>query len=144
MIPSLGLAARAAPPVTARHTVGALAVIGAVLVAIGVTLPWLTFFAGLQAISALGSPNGTLLFVGAAVAGLLGIATVVRPSRRTRDGLLAIGIVLTAFSAYLVVGLITVFHEVSADPLTVAALGPGLVLVGVGSVAVLATALLPD
>ena len=134
---------RLARPST-RATSGILALVGATLVAVGVTLPWLTFFAGLQPITALGTPNGTLLFIGAAVAGTLALVTMLRGGRWARRGLTVLGIVLTAFSAYLVVGLVTIYRDVSVDPLVVAQIGPGLVVVGVGALAVLATSFIGD
>ncbi len=122
-----------------------MTLIGAALVAVGVTLPWLSFFAGLQPVTALGTPNGTLLFAAAAVVGALALAVVARGSRRlARRGLTIAGIVLTAFSAYLVVGLISIYRDVSADPLVVAQLGPGLAVVGAGALLVLATSFIGD
>ena len=134
---------RLARPST-RATSGILALVGAVLVAVGVSLPWLSFFAGLQPITALGTPNGTLLFIGAAAAGTLAAVTLLRGGRWARRGLTILGIVLTAFSAYLVVGLVSIYRDVSADPLVVAQIGPGLVVVGVGALAVLATSFIGD
>jgi hypothetical protein len=121
-----------------------MAIIGAAMIAAGVMLPWFSLFAGLQPVSALGTLNGTLLLVAAGGAGTLGGVTILRDARWTRRLLVAAGIGLTAFSAYLLVGLVTVFRQVSADPLLVAQLGPGLALVAAGSVLILATALLGD
>ncbi|MEO6294538.1 MAG: hypothetical protein ABIP01_00865 [Candidatus Limnocylindria bacterium] len=129
---------------SARTLSGSAALIGAMLVAAGVTLPWLSFFAGLQPVTAVGSPNGTLLFLGAAVVGVLGLLVIARGTRWARRGLTIAGIVLTGFSAYLVVGLITTYREVSVDPLVVAQLGPGLAVVGVGALLVLATSFVGD
>lgn len=135
---------RRLPRPSARILAGAMALIGAALVAVGVTLPWLSLFAGLQPISALGTPNGTLLFIGAAVVGLLGLAVIALGSRLARRGLTVAGIVLTAFTAYLVVGLVSIYRDVSADPLVVAQVGPGLAVVGVGALLVLATSFIGD
>lgn len=135
---------RRLPRHSARILTGAIALIGAALVAVGVTLPWLSFFAGLQPVTALGTPNGMLLLAGAAVVGALALAVVARGSRLARRGLTIAGIVLTAFSAYLVVGLISIYRDVSADPLVVAQLGPGLAVVGAGALLVLATSFIGD
>ena len=127
------------------HTIaGSAALVGAFLVAAGVTLPWLSFFAGLQPVTAVGSPNGTLLFIGAAVVGLLGLVVIARGTRWARRGLTIAGIALTGFSAYLVVGLITTYREASVDPLVVAQLGPGLAVVVVGALLVLASSFAGD
>ena len=118
--------------------------LGAVLVAIGVVVPWLTFFAGLQGLNALGTLNGTLLLLGAAGAAGLACAVAVRGGRRTRIALTAAGIGLTAFAAYLVVQTITIYREASADPLLLAALGPGVGLVAAGAVVILLASLIGD
>lgn len=117
---------------------------GAAFVSVGVVLPWMSFFAGLQPITAAGTLNGTLLLIGAAASGLLGAVVLARGSSLARRGLAMAGIGLTAFSAYLAVQLISTYREVSADPLLVAQPGPGLVLVVVGALMVLGTALLRD
>ncbi len=135
---------RRLPRHSARILTGAMTLIGAALVAVGVTLPWLSFFAGLQPVTALGTPNGTLLVVGAAVTGLLGVVVLARGSLWARRGLTLAGIVLTAFTAYLVIGLVSIYREVSADPLVVAQIGPGLAVVGAGALLVLATSLMSD
>lgn len=127
-----------------RQLAGTFAIGGGLLTAVGVTLPWLSLFAGLQPISALGTTNGTILLVAAAASALLGIALIVRPSAWSRRVLALTGVALTAFSAYLAVGLVGTYRDVSADPLMLAQPGPGLVLVVIGSVLVLSTALMRD
>lgn len=69
---------------------------------------------------------------------------LVRQSVWARRALAGIGTALTAFSAYLVVGLVGIYRDISADPLMVARPGPGLGLVVIGSVLVLTTALVRD
>lgn len=128
----------------ARTVAGAMAILGAALIGAGVVLPWFSLFAGLQPVSALGTLNGSLLLAGAAGVGILGLITIMRGGRWPRRLLLVAGIVLTAFSGYLLVGLVTVYRQVSADPLVVAQLGPGLALVAAGSVLALATAIVGD
>ncbi len=61
-----------------------------------------------------------------------------------RGGLTPFGIALTAFSAYLAVGLVTFYRDVSADPLVVAQLGPGLAVVAAGRLLVLATSFIGE
>jgi hypothetical protein len=127
-----------------RFIVGTMAIVGGAMVAIGVALPWFSLFAGLQPVSAIGTSNGTLLLIGAVIAAGLGILAIVRDSAFVRRALLVAGVVLVAFGAYLVVGLVTVYRTVSADPMLVAQPGPGLAIVGVGALLVLATALVRD
>jgi hypothetical protein len=127
-----------------RTLAGGMALIGAAMLAIGVVLPWFSLFAGLQPISALGTPNGALLIVGAAGVAGLGLLALVGRTPWVRYVLTGLGILLTAFSAYLVVGLVSVYRQVSSDPLVVAQLGPGLGLILIGSLLVVATALVGD
>ena len=132
--------ARPAPHLLA----GSIALAGSALIAAGVPLPWLSLFAGLQPISALGTPNGALLFLGAAASGLLGTYLLLRDGRWARRALAVAGIASTGFTAYLVVGLVALYRDLSADPLMVAQLGPGLLLVAIGSIALVGTALIRD
>jgi hypothetical protein len=127
-----------------RTVSGGMALAGTALVSVGVVLPWLSFFAGLQPITAVGTLNGTFLFIGAAASGLLGVVVLARGSNWARRGLAMTGIGLSAFSAYLAVQFIATYREVSADPLLVAQPGPGLVLVVIGALLVLATAFIGD
>lgn len=127
-----------------RVIAGTMAVVGGVTIAVGVALPWFSLFAGLKPVSALGTVNGTLLLIGAALAGGLGLFASVRNSKIVRRALMGLGIVLVAFGAYLVVGLVSVYRTVSADPLLVAQPGPGLALVGFGALLILATVLIAD
>ena len=143
MIHTMGRSTPISRP-SARTMSGGLAVAGAALVSVGVVLPWMSFFAGLQPITAAGTLSGTLLLIGAAASGLLGAVVLARGSSLARRGLAMAGIGLTAFSAYLAVQLISTYREVSMDPLLVAQPGPGLVLVVVGALMVLGTALLRD
>ena len=133
---------RASVPV---HLIAAaLALTGAGLIAAGVAVPWFSLFAGLQPVSAMGSTNGTILLVAAAASASIGIAAAVADRPLWRRLLLAAGIGLVAFSAYLVVQLLSTFREVSADPLVVAQLGPGLGLVVIGALAITAASFLGD
>lgn len=127
-----------------RAVAGALALVSAAMLAAGAALPWLSFFAGLQPRSALGTTNGTVLLAAVAIGVLLGLATLRSPSSWPRRGLALLGIGLTAFSAYLVVGFVAVYRELSADPLLVVEVGPGLVLVVAGSLIALLAGILTD
>lgn len=126
-------------PNPARITAG-MALTGAALIAAGVALPWFSLFAGLRPVSALGTTNGVLLLGASAAVALIGLLTIARDPRWARRALAGVGIGLTAFSAYLVVGMVSVYRDVSSDPLLVAQLGPGLVLVVIGSLAIVVTA----
>jgi hypothetical protein len=129
---------------TNRVVAGTMAIVAGTMVAAGVALPWFSLFAGLQPVSALGTLNGSLLLIGAALAGGVGVLVIVRDSVIARRALMAVAIALVAFSAYLLVGLVTVYRTVSADPMLVAQPGPGLAIVGIGGLLILATALVGE
>ena len=135
---------RSAVAVPSSVAVAGLALAGAALIVAGVALPWFSLFAGLQPVSAVGTLNGTILLGSAVVAGALGIVSIVADRAIWRRLLTAVGIGLTAFSAYLAVQLMSTFRDVSADPLMVAQLGPGLGLVIIGALSVLATSMIGD
>ena len=128
----------------ARVIVGTMAILGGAMVAIGVAQPWFSLFAGLQPVSAIGTSNGALLLVGAAVVVGLGLLAIVRDSALARRALVVAGIALVAFGAYLAVGFVTVYRTVSADPMLVAQPGPGLAIVILGALLILATAMVRD
>lgn len=127
-----------------RVIVGTMATVGGAMVAIGVALPWFSLFAGLQPVNAIGTSNGTLLLIGAALVIGLGLLAFVRDSALARRGLMVVGIALVAFGAYLVVGFVSVYRTVSADPMLVAQPGPGLAIVSLGALLILATAMVRD
>lgn len=132
------------PRPATRVIVGAMAIAGGGMVAAGVALPWFSLFAGLQPVSAFGTANGTVLLAGAAFVIGLGFLSFVRDSPLARRALMVAGIGLLALGAYLAVGLVTVYRTLSADPLLVAQPGPGLLIVGLGALLTLATALVGD
>lgn len=127
-----------------RVIVGTMAIVGGSTIAVGVALPWFSLFAGLQPVSALGTSNGAALLLGALLVIGLGLLAIVRDVPLVRRLLVVAGTALAAFGAYLVVGFVSVYRAVSADPMLVAQPGPGLVVVGAGALLVLATALVGD
>jgi hypothetical protein len=136
---------RYARPVTSgHHLVAGTALVGAAAIVAGVVLPWFSLFAGLRPMTPVGSLNGALLLAGASVVAGLGIVTLLRGPGWARRGLSVMGIGLVAFSGYLLVNVVEVYRQVSADPLMVAQPGPGLALVAIGAVLILTTGLLRD
>lgn len=127
-----------------RVIVGTMAIAGGVAVAVGVVLPWFSLFAGLQPVAALGTNNGTVLLIAAALSTGLGVLVLVRDSALGRYALMVTGLALVAFGAHLVIGLVTVYRTVSADPMLVAQPGPGLAVVCMGALLILATAVVRD
>src|SRR5579859_5707816 len=140
------------PPLTAASSqptqvdrrwriIGWAAIAGGALVMLGAALPWLTFFAGLQAYSGLAGLNGRLLMGGGVIALLAGIRFLWRKSNALRWAIGLFGFVLLAFTGWLVVGLLTEYFQLAHDAMMVPALGPGL-FVAVGGALLVFAALL--
>jgi hypothetical protein len=125
------------------HLVAAgLTAAGALLTVIGVCVPWVTYYGGLFALSAVGTTNGTrfLVAAGAAVALALGLAFRARPLFFVAAGVLG-GIEL-AFSVYLTVQLRSALS--GADAMAVARQGAGLYLTMAGGALMFVTVFLPQ
>ncbi|MEO8225970.1 MAG: hypothetical protein ABI637_00985 [Gemmatimonadota bacterium] len=107
---------------------------GAAMIGVGVMLPWLTLFAGLQAFTGTTGRNGQIVLAGAAAAALLALASFVRPVRALQLATITLGAALTGFSAWLLVGARALAHRDAGNPMMLARLGPGLLVVLAGSV----------
>ena len=117
----------------------AAALTGGALITIGSTLPWLTFFAGLQSYSGMLGLYGRILFAGGALVIAAGVMAIVRPNRWVGPGIGALGVLLALFTAWLLVGLRSTTRALGADPLLLARPGPGLFVALAGALIVAAT-----
>ena len=97
-----------------RLPAAALGVLGATAVLTGVRLPWLSTFNRLLSQSGWGTRNGTVLAVGAVVAGLLALVSLVVPSRGVRWLLALTGFGLAGFSGYLLIQLYGAFAQLDS------------------------------
>jgi hypothetical protein len=124
-----------------QGAVALLAVAGGALVAAGALLPWFTLFAGLQGYAGVTGLYGRLLLGGGvlAAAGGVGLLFTHRPALKWMPG--ALGVVLLAFSLWLLSGLLQLHGQLLENPMLVARLGPGL-FVSLGGAVVLAATLL--
>ncbi len=125
-----------------RPAVGAgLGVLAGGLIVLGVSLPWISTFAGLVSLSGLDALNGRVLLtlgaliVVAALVSLNGVPTVARWS----VGLL--GFLAVLWAGYLLINLLAEVR--GADGMTLPAVGPGLPLALVGGVLALGVLFLP-
>lgn len=126
-------------PRSRATVVGPLA--GALLVATGAALPWLTLFAGLQRYTGLAGRNGQLVLAGGVAAFALAVVQLVRASDALRLATAALGAALVGFSAWLLVGLLTMVHRDASNPMLLARVGPGLFVVAAGALVVMITPL---
>ena len=116
--------------------VGGLGVIfGGALVMLGAWVPWLTMFAGQQRYGGLIGLYGRLLFVGGALAVLAGFGHVRRDGRALRRCTALLGLVLLAFTTWLLAGLLGMVRS-GLDAMLVARPGPGLFLALLGALLV--------
>jgi hypothetical protein len=98
---------------------------------LGASLPWLTLFAGLQQYRGTIGLYGWLIFAFGALALICGfIAVRTKPTWLWRVSAIA-GIVLFAFTAWLLAGLMQIVHR--QDVMLVARPGPGLWVIAAGA-----------
>ncbi|MGZ4468905.1 MAG: hypothetical protein ACXVXB_10530 [Nocardioidaceae bacterium] len=124
-----------------RLPAAALGLAGAVIVLVGVRLPWLSTFNQLLSQSGWGTRNGTILAVGAGAAGVLVLGQLLRPSPALRWLVALVGFGLTGFAGYLLIQLYATFARL--DAMSFASKGPGLYVAAAGGLAVFATIFLP-
>jgi hypothetical protein len=117
---------------------------GGVTVILGAWLSWFSLFAGLQPYRGVDVLNGRLLLAGGVLSVFAGIGFRWRRGVRLRWGIGLLGFVLLAFASWSALQLLVIYRELSADPLVVARLGPGLIVVGAGALLVFATLFLSD
>ncbi|HEY6245101.1 MAG TPA: hypothetical protein VIX17_14200 [Pyrinomonadaceae bacterium] len=115
------------------------AISGGIIVLVGNWLPWFSLFAGLQPYRGVDLLNGRLLTGGGALSILAGFCFLRRGSARLRWGIGLLGFALLAFASWSLFQLLILYRQLSADPMLVAKLGPGLIFITVGSFLVFAT-----
>ncbi len=123
-----------------RNGAALLAVAGGALIVAGTLLPWFTLFAGLHRFPGTTGLYGRLLLAGGLVVLAGGIRLFFVGGRTLSWSVGGIGLVLLAFAGWLTRGLFEVFQQMTANPMLVARLGPGLFVSTAG--AALATATL--
>lgn len=127
-----------------RWPVALAATGGGAAVLVGAFLPWLTLFAGLRPYAGTDGPHGWVLAAGGAIGTLAGIAYRARGGAPLRWAIGRLGFALLAGAGWLAVNLVGAQRALAADPLLVAALGPGLFVALAGAGLLFATLFLPD
>lgn len=111
----------------------AVATAGGCALVAGALLPWMSLFAGLQRYPGIAGLNGRLLLAGGASAIAGGLVVFARPRLRRLLG--ALGIVLTAFDVWILIGLRSTLRELGHHPLLLARPGSGLFVALAGALA---------
>lgn len=119
---------------------GGAAALGGALIVAGAWLPWFSLYAGLHPLRGITGLNGRLLLAGGAAAAVVGLALLVRDDRRRRGLLGSLGVGLAVFSAWLLLGVPTTYRTMQENPMLVARIGPGLFVVLLGALLVVAAA----
>jgi hypothetical protein len=112
------------------------ALLGGALVMLGASLPWLTLFAGLQQYGGLIGFHGRMLFAGGGLATAASIGMLRTPHGWIRWGMALLGVVLMAFTWWLLAGLAEVLRQ-SVSAMLVPRAGPGLLVALLGATLVM-------
>lgn len=115
--------------------------LGAALTATGVFLPWLSYYAGLYRLSAVGTTNGTRFLLLAAAGLVLALLLVLRPRTSLRFVVSVLGAGETLFAAHLISQLRASLS--GADAMVVPRQGPGLYVIAAGGLVTFLTLVLP-
>lgn len=129
--------------VGARLLVVSMGVVGGVLTVGGSLAPWLSLYAGLEQFRGSSGANGQVLIGLALTAVVSAIAYGIRGGVTARWVLGGAGFAIVAFGGWLGTNLLATFTALSADPLLVARLEPGLGLSLVGGAIAFATLFAP-
>jgi hypothetical protein len=117
---------------------------GGLFVVLGTWLSWFSLFAGLQSYRGIDVFNGRLLTVGGGFSILAGALYLRRGAFGVRWGIGLLGFALLAFASWSLFQLLIIYRRLSADPMMVAKLGPGLIVVIIGALLIFATLYLND
>lgn len=115
---------------------------GALMVLVGVALPWLTLFAGLKAYTGFAGRHGQLVLAGGIAAALCALVTLARPIPALRLPNAVLGASLAGFSAWLLVGVVSLANREASNPMLLAHVGPGLFVVAAGALVIAISTLL--
>ncbi|HEV8446714.1 MAG TPA: hypothetical protein VGQ44_07835 [Gemmatimonadaceae bacterium] len=128
-------------PTSSRDRRAALvALVGGMLVSLGSLLPWMSLFAGLQRFPGIHGLYGRLVFAGGVLAALGGLAMLARNEWFIRPLVACIGVSLSLFAAWILLGLRETTRRLEDHPMIVARPGPGLFVVLAGGLTIAALA----
>ena len=119
------------------------AVAGGVIIAVGTVLPWMSLFAGLQSYRGISGLYGRLAFASGVLIIIGGVVMLTRPARRLRLAIGGLGLALTLFAAWVLLGVRTTTQHLEQHPFLLPRAGSGLFVVIAGALAVAALLLPP-
>jgi len=111
----------------------AFAVAGGVIIAVGAVLPWMSLFAGLQSYRGIAGLYGRLAFAGGVIAVIGGVVMLTRPHPRLRFAIGGLGVVLTLFALWVLMGLRATTQHLDRHPFLIPRPEPGLFVVIAGA-----------
>ena len=121
----------------------AIAVAGGVIIAVGAVLPWMSLFAGLQSYRGIAGLYGRLAFAGGVLAVIGGVVMLTRPHPRLRLAIGGLGVALTLFAGWILLGLRATTQHLDRHPFLLPRPEPGLFVVIAGAL-VMVPLLLPS
>ena len=121
----------------------ATVLLGGALVCIGTTLPWMSFFAGVQSLSGLVGLYGRILFVSGAFVVLMGTAMLQRRAAWLLFGTGLLGVLQMLFVGWLLIGLRATLGDLDMHAMLLARPGPGLFVAFAGALLVSAAMIPP-
>lgn len=140
----VGMITRAPISWLPRKLVAVLGIVGGSLMVAGSLLPWLSLYAGLDAIRGVDGMNGRALIGAGALSVTAGVVYAFRPSKQLQYGLAAFGFATSAFAAWVLSQLIGSYQQLQSDPFVVASLGAGTFVALGGALLVLGTLIVPQ
>ena len=120
------------------------AISGGVIVIVGAWQSWFSLFAGLQPYRGIDLLNGRLLAGCGALSMLAGICFFWRRSSPLRWGIGLLGFALLSFASWTLVQLMILYRQLHTDPMMLPKLGPGLIVIVIGSFLIFGTLFLGD
>ena len=121
----------------------AFAVAGGVIIAVGAVLPWMSLFAGVHSYRGIAGLYGRLAFAGGVLAIIGGVVMLTRPHPRLRLALGGLGVALTLFAGWVLLGLRATTQHLDRHPFLLPRPEPGLFVVIAGAL-VMVPLLLPS
>ncbi|HUQ84771.1 MAG TPA: hypothetical protein VM077_00460 [Candidatus Limnocylindrales bacterium] len=125
-----------------QQLTGLITFFAGVLIVIGAVLPWFSLYAGLQPFPGVVGLNGRIMLGAGIFASVMGIICFFKGIKKIQYLINLSGIVLTLFSAWLIIGLFETYQKLLTQPLIVPKIGPGLFVSTVGALLLIATVFL--